>query len=198
MGFSATFGDAGRRLQDSKEKGGFDMYPVTFQFGFQKEFQYLSAGEFQALIEFIGLVGGLESGKLIPSVTLLNGFRFNKGGWEIGFGPSLRFVKKADGFYDNNGYLGERNEWHLSGEYFPAQMNDTSSIMPKNNPYPIISRLDSRGNVRLSAGLVFAVGKTFRSGYLNMPVNLYVSPRKEGWIAGFSFGFNIYKKPAVQ
>jgi hypothetical protein len=197
MGFSVTTGEAGKRLQDSKNIGGFDMYPATFQFGYQQEFQYLSAGNFQALVEFVPLIGGLESGQFIPSLTMLNGFRWSKSGWEFGFGPSFRLIKKADGFYDDQGYLGETGKWHLEEEYVSGNFLDTSNT-PLNNPYPIVSRLDSRGTPQLSTGLLFAFGKTFKSGYLNMPFNAYVSPRKEGWIIGASFGFNIYKKPKVQ
>ena len=65
------------------------------------------------------------------------------------------------------------------------------------NPNTIENRLDSRGFNTLSTSLFMGVGRTFKSGYLNIPVNLYVMPRKEGTIAGFSFGFNIYKKPKV-
>jgi len=56
----------------------------------------------------------------------------------------------------------------------------------------------SRGFGALSASLILSAGRTFKSGYLNIPVNIYVSPRKEGTVVGFSFGFNIYKKPKVQ
>jgi hypothetical protein len=200
MGASFAFGDAGTVLTAPEDEGGFNMYPMTFQFGWQQEKQYLTAGNFQALIEFVGLVGGLESGKFIPSVTVLNGFRMGKGGWEFGFGPSFRVVTKARGFFDERGIIGKPGEWHLEPDWSYAA-NDSSSVTseydPYNNPYSIVSRLDSRGSARLSTSMVFSFGKTFRSGYLNMPVNLYVSPRKEGTVVGFSFGFNIYRKPKV-
>ena len=44
------------------------------------------------------------------------------------------------------------------------------------------------------ANLIFAAGRTFRSGYLNVPVNVFVSPRKDGTVVGLSFGFNIQKR----
>ena len=69
--------------------------------------------------------------------------------------------------------------------------------LPAENPYTIENRLDSRGYGTLSTSLFMGIGRTFKSGYLNIPVNIYVLPRKEGTIAGFSFGFNIYKKPKV-
>ena len=45
--------------------------------------------------------------------------------------------------------------------------------------------------------LIVAIGKTFKSGYLNIPVNLYYSPKKGGSIIGLTFGFNIAKKPKI-
>ena len=78
MGASMTFGDNADVLRAPERQGGFNMYPVNFQIGWQFEKQYISAGDFQALVEFIPMVGGLESGRFIPSVTFLNGFRMGK------------------------------------------------------------------------------------------------------------------------
>ena len=193
MGGAYVFGKDAKVLQEpSKDKGGFDMYPVMFQFGWQKEWQYISAGNFQALVEFIPVITGLESGRIIPSANFMNGFRFGKGGWEMAFGASIRVIKKAEGFYGdgNNGTM--QDQW-----YQPNQMPKDTTGLPISG-YSITSRLDSRGTGTLSTGLILGIGKTFKSGYLNIPVNLYVVPRKEGTMVGFSFGFNIYKKPKVQ
>lgn len=197
MGFASTLGQAGEILSNpDKNKGGFDMFPVNFQFGWQQEVQYINSGNFQALIENIFLIGGLESGKFIPSYTPLLGFRFGKGAWEFGFGPTFRLVKKANGFYDKDGLMGSKGEWHLQNEWNP---NDSiGGLSPRQNPYNIESRLDSRGNTEISTGLVIAVGKTFRSGYLNIPVNIYVAPRKDGTTVGAMIGFNIQKKKKIQ
>ena len=197
MGFASTLGQAGEILSNpNKNKGGFDMFPVNFQFGWQQEVQYINSGNFQALIENIFLIGGLESGKFIPSYTPLLGFRFGKGAWEFGFGPTFRLVQKAKGFYDKDGLIGDKGEWHLQNEWNP---NDSiGGQAPKVNPYSIESRLDSRGSTEISTGLVIAVGKTFRSGYLNIPVNIYVAPRKDGTTVGAMIGFNIQKKKKVQ
>ncbi len=186
MGASMTFGDAAKVMAENERNGGYNMYPTNFQIGWQFEKQYLSAGDFQALVEFIPSIGGLESGKIIPSVTLLNGFRMGKAGWEFAFGPNFRVVNKADGFFDQNNTLGGgKNKWYLENDWKGSGAN----------PNDIVSRLDSRGEPTLSTSLFIGVGRTFKSGYLNIPVNFYVMPRKEGTIAGFSFGFNIYKKP---
>lgn len=178
MGFALSMGDIAKVETAGKAKGGFDMFPLSFEFGWQKEFQYISAGNFQALVENVFMISGLESGRFIPNYAPLLGFRFGKQAFEFGFGPTFRFVKKADGYFDEN------NVWHLENEWNQATPN----------PHEIISRLDSRGNTTLSTGLVIAVGKTFHSGYLNIPVNIFVTPSKDGTSVGGTFGFNIQKK----
>ena len=191
MGFSFATGDAANVLTAPESEGGYNMYPATFQFGWQKEWQYLSAGDFQALVEFIPMIGGLESGKFIPSMTFLNGFRMGKKGWEFAFGPSFRVVKKAQGFWGDGNNGTKNDQWYLTNEWYDSNLSE-------NNPYPITKRLDSRGSLTLSTSLFFGIGKTFKSGYLNIPVNVYVLPRKEGTVIGASFGFNLYRKPKVQ
>lgn len=192
MGGAMSFGDAAKVLAAKEGSGGFNMYPAMFQFGWQFEKQYLSAGNFQALVEAVGLIGGLESGRVIPSITLMNGFRFGKAGWEFGFGPSFRVIQKANGFFGDGKNGTVDGQWYLSQDW--GKINTTGGP----NPYTNTTRLDSRGFAALSASLVLSAGRTFRSGYLNIPVNVYVSPRKEGTVIGLSFGFNIIKKPSVQ
>ncbi|MFH2095085.1 MAG: hypothetical protein ABIJ16_05240 [Bacteroidota bacterium] len=179
MGATWITGPAGKRLETPLAEGGYNMYPVTSMFGYQHELQYLSAGEFQGLFEFLGTVNGLESGTLIPAFTFMNGCRFNNGGFEIGFGPSVRLIKTAKGYFDGN------NTWHLESE------------MPEDVTYQIEEQIDRRGDFRLSTSLMVAVGRTFKSGYLNIPVNIYFSPRKEGSITGISVGFNLARKPKL-
>ena len=199
MGLSYTMGNAGKILAEKdKTKGGFDMYPATFQFGWQQEFQYISAGNFQALVENIFLVGGLESGRFIPSYTPLLGFRFGKGGWEFGFGPTFRFIRKANGYYDKT------KTWNLASSWRPDSTNGFNQspgyydANKKYVPYTVMNRLDSRGASSLSTGLVIAVGKTFHSGYLNIPVNIYIAPRKDATTVGATFGFNVQRKKPVE
>lgn len=186
MGFSMPFGETREILKDENSNGGFDMYPTMFQFGWQQELQYLSAGNFQALIEGVFLLGGLESGRLIPSLSIINGFRFGKAGWEFGFGPSIRLIREAKGFKGDGKNGTENGKWYLEDEW--TEIGGASKL-----PYATSYRLDSRGEIKASASLIFAFGRTFKSGYLNIPVNIYVSPRKEGTTVGVSFGFNIRK-----
>ena len=191
MGASMTFGDAADVLTAKEGEGGFNMYPAMFNFGWQQEWQYLSSGNFQALIEGIFLLGGLESGKMIPSLSILNGFRVGKSGWEFAFGPSFRVIKKANGFFGDGLHGTTDGKWYYDGD-------PEYQYFYNPNFYSTEERLDSRGDNTLSTSLILAAGKTFKSGYLNIPVNVYVSPRKEGTIVGFSFGFNVYRKPKNQ
>ena len=174
-GFTYFTGEAGKVLQKKRSEGGYNSYPVMFQFGYQFEMQYLNEGNYQALFEFVPTISGFNQNIFIPSLTIMNGFRNNKNGWEIAFGPTLSIVNKAKGYYDAN------NVWHLEKDWAETA---------QKNPYSIERRLDSRGTSELQAGFIVAVGKTFKSGKLNIPLNLYVVPNKDGIRAGVSFGFN--------
>lgn len=173
-------GENGQRLSAPSSEGGFDAFPVMTMFGYQKEFQYLNSGNFQALFEFIPAINGLDQGLISPSFTFLHGFRSNKNGWEFAFGPTIGFVPKAEGFYDDEGKWVRVSEW-----------NETD---PNGKKLPIpgetMELLDSRGTYKFTSGFVFAIGKSFKSGRVNMPVNLYVVPSRKNWRVGLTFGFN--------
>lgn len=176
MGVSYISGAIGKRLSAPKSEGGYNMYPAMMMFGYQQEVQYLTAGYFQALVEMIFAVNGLESGMFAPSLMVMNGLRFNQVGLEFGVGPIIRASKMAKGYYDNAG------NWVMAGAV-PADMSHLK----------LEETIDSRGNLKLTTGMIIAVGKTFTSGYLNVPVNIFFSPRKEGNVYGLSFGFNVAK-----
>jgi len=176
MGFTMFTGTTADLLRKPEHEGGFDASPVMFQFGYQIETQYLNSGNFQALFEFIPTITGLDQGLFIPSLTILNGIRSNKSGWEFAFGPTVSLTKQADGYYQND-------EWvRITPEMDRSTINE-----------PITTRLDSRGDFAISPGFVFAVGKTFRSGKLNIPVNAFVIPGRDGVRFGVSFGYNSRK-----
>lgn len=174
--FGATFltGDIATIFSRPIDQGGFESYPVMFQFGYQFEVQYLNEGRFQGLFEFIPVINGLDQGKFIPSFALLHGMRDNKRGWELAFGPSIYLTQMAKGYYVDN-------EWHLA--------SDWKDTLP--NPHTLTRRLDSRGVPTVTSGFVVGIGKTFRSGKLNMPVNLFMVTSKHGMRYGFSMGFNV-------
>lgn len=65
-----------------------DVLPVITQFGWQFEKQWTAFDQGPvALNEFVLLVGGLDQGVIIPSITWLVGIR-TPGSFEIGVGPN--------------------------------------------------------------------------------------------------------------
>ncbi len=90
------------------------------QYGWQLETRFMESDEISGLVEWVFLVGGMERGLFLPSVSSLFGMRA-KSGFEGALGPNLS----------------------LTG-----------------------------------VGMVLAVGYTFTSGTLNIPVNLSFVPGK--------------------
>ena len=90
----------------------------------------------------------------------------------------------------------ENDNWRIDSEWrVPANLDTTSPWGGYlDNPHESYTRMDSRGVVRLQAGWVWALGKTFHSGYLNIPVNAFLSYNQNGYFLGLSMGFNITKK----
>ena len=174
MGFTYFTGQTGSILKGAKKDGGFNAYPMMFQFGYQFEVQYLNQGNFQALFEFIPIITGLDQGKFLPSISILNGMRSNISGWEFAFGPVFYLNKQAKGYLDND------NNWHFGDP--PASSNFSTEL-----------RFDSRGEPAFDAGFVFGIGKSFKSGKLNIPVNAFFIPRRDGHRFGLSMGFNAKK-----
>ncbi|MDP2175741.1 MAG: hypothetical protein Q8K70_07500 [Bacteroidota bacterium] len=175
VGFS---GVAAEVIQNKPNEGGYGSYPMMFQFGYQFEKQYLNEGNFQALIEFIPTITGLDQGRVIPSISFLNGLRNNVNGWEFAFGPTFNLTKMAKGFYENDANGNEK--WYLESD---------RDLFP-NKELSIVSRPDSRGNVYATAGFLFAFGKTFKSGKMNIPLNFFFIPSNNGARFGLSFGWN--------
>ncbi|MFT4663781.1 MAG: hypothetical protein ACI8YQ_002145 [Polaribacter sp.] len=179
MGATLFSGEAASIMESPESQGGMDARPLMFQFGYQFEVKYLNQGNFQALFEFIPMITGLDQGKFIPSFSFLNGMRNNQYGWEFAFGPNIAISRRADGYYDDNG------DWFLEDEWQATEPGES-------NPYDIEKRLDSRGDFNIVSGFVFAVGKTFRSGRLNIPVNAFFIPGKnESHRFGISVGYNV-------
>ena len=191
MGLSYVIGNSAKVLAANENLGGwgFNSPVILSQIGYQFEGSYLSAGNFQALVEGLIFINGIEKEMFSPSFALLNGFRSSKNGWEFGFGPTFRLTSMAEGYYigDSIGSTKEINvidDWRLRSEWDG----------PGSNPYTIRERTDKRGDIRLKTGWVWAIGRTFHSGYLNIPVNLFYSSGREGGFIGLSMGFNIAKK----
>ena len=158
----------------SHDPGGFGKSPAMTVIGYQYEKSYLYTGAVQAVFQTNFSLTGLDQQMGIPSLSLLNGFRTTKHGWEIGFGPIFRFKTVQDGYTDEAGNWVTKNE-----------NPDHSGVFS--------SRLDSRGDLTLQAGWLWAIGKSFKAGNMNIPVNLYAIPDNDGWLFGFSFGYALHK-----
>ena len=176
MGVTLFTGTTAKYLALKKIEGGYEAYPIMFQFGYQIELQYLTHGNFQALFEFLPTITGLGQGLFFPSLTFMQGLRHTKYGIEVAFGPTLGIAKIAKGFY-----IGEN--WYLRDEW----------VADYPNPYDIEKRMDSRGYYTGSAGFILGIGKTFKSGNLNIPINAYAVWRNNNLQFGLSFGFNVKK-----
>lgn len=169
IGFTFLTGDEAQIVKDKEEVGGFEGRPAYFQFGYQFEVSYLNAGRIQALFEIIPVISGVDQGLFIPSLTLLNGVRLNTNGLEFAVGPTFIMTRKAEGYYDESG------NW---------QFGDIPDGKAKKY------RLDSRGDPYLDTGFVVAVGKSFKSGKVNFPVNIFTVLKKKDLQFGLSLGFN--------
>lgn len=178
MGFTVFTGTNAAILNKPINSGGFEVTPILSQFGYQFEKQYLNEGKFQALVEFLPMVSGIDQGLFIPSLTVMNGLRNNINGFEFAIGPTFAISSRSKGYITNEG------EW--------VKLTETNAA-PTNSD--IEYRLDSKGDAYINTGLVLAAGKTIKSGKLNIPLNVYAVPGRNGWRFGFSFGFNAKKKP---
>jgi hypothetical protein len=181
MGYTFFTGEGARVLRRSESEGGYDRYPAFFQMGYQFEKQYLNEGNLQALFEFVPMISGLDQGLIIPSMTIFNGIRNNKNGLEFAVGPSVNISRE----YEK--YIYEDKYYHLD---------------ELKKEYPFVNseelereyKADSRGDFRLKSYIVLAAGYSFKSGNLNIPVNVYLVPSKDNLRFGLSVGFNTRKK----
>jgi len=183
----------------SKSQGGLDIFPAVSMIGYQLEAQYVGTDNFSALAEFILNVNGLEQGKFIPTLSILNGFRFGDSAWEFAFGPGFTLTKTSMGRFVDGDYQTQREyQDYWEGEFNPNSGESYNSHM--NNPdyldimNTMEETLDDRADVKGAFMFVMAFGRTFRSGALNIPVNIFYSSRGGGGIAGINIGFNVTKK----
>jgi hypothetical protein len=189
FGVAFLTGAAAEFVKRSKDDGGYGGYPAFFQFGYQFEKMYLNEGNLQAIFEFIPTISGVDQAHFIPSFTFMNGFRSAKNGWEFAFGPTITWTKAIDSYQDSS------SQWHFAKDYNPYHYDpatEQTSYVPL--PFPVVQRNHTKGDLIAKPGLIIAAGKTFKSGRLNMPLNVYVIPRKGAVQFGISYGFNAMKK----
>ena len=183
----------------SKAQGGLDIVPAVSMIGYQLEAQYVGTDNFSALAEFILNVNGLEQGKFMPTLSILNGFRFGSAGWEFAFGPGFTLSKTSNGFFDTEGYYGNAGDYISSDDWHSdyVQSQGYAANDYENFGYLMEETLDDRASVKGAFMFVMAFGRTFRAGALNIPVNIFYSSRQGGGIAGINVGFNVTKKKST-
>jgi hypothetical protein len=189
----------------SEQQGGLDIFPAVSMIGYQLEAQYVGTNNFSALAEFILNVSGLEQGQFLPTLSILNGFRFGDAGWEFAFGPGFTLSRTLRGSFDSNNNWESESEWN---NYWSSEFDydETSSISYNqqviahgNDPVNVAKLagmedwMHNDGAVRVSTMFLMAFGRTFKAGALNIPVNIFYSSRKGGGIAGVNVGFNVTK-----
>lgn len=210
LGYAFLVGDMYEYARRPVNEGGLDIFPGLSMIGYQFEKQYVGTENFSALLEGIFNFSGLEQGVIIPSFTLLNGFRFGKAGWEFAFGPSFNLRKISEGFFDTQNSFGRGadsyysyNDWNdyvneiysTDSSYFDEWGNflPPTPSEASGEEYYFDDQYDSRGGVKFGTTWVFGFGRTFTAGALNIPVNLFYSSSRGGGMIGASIGFNVQK-----
>ncbi len=81
---------------------------IYSQFGWQFEKRmFTTKTGISGMVEFLPMIGGIDMGKFIPSITALIGLR-NKKGIEVGVGPNVSIygVKTTNGYYKTSTNFG--------------------------------------------------------------------------------------------
>ena len=202
IGCSALTGSLNEFARRPESQGGLDIFPMTSMLGYQVEWQYVGTENFSALVECIFNITGMEQGRIIPSFDLLNGFRFGSSGWEIGLGPGFGLATTSKGFFDTENYLGKGKDFYFSESDWDAySFEQYGEITPLSSVYPNYSfstHFDTRGATQLNTFWIFAGGRTFRAGSLNIPVNIFYTNMHKGGYFGASVGFNVLKQKDKQ
>ncbi|NVK62958.1 MAG: hypothetical protein HWE22_00165 [Flavobacteriales bacterium] len=208
VGYAIMTGDLMEFALRPEGQGGLDIFPGVSMIGYQFEKQYIGTENFSALFEFIPNVSGLEQGRFIPTMSFLNGFRFGKAGWEFAFGPGIGLRQTTKGFFDTQGAFGNAGDYiseadwndYADRKYVDDPQFQVNGVYSRPAPsefvesYNFDSRFaDTRGRTQLTTSFLFALGRTFRAGSLNIPVNAFYSAKKDGGIVGINVGFNVIK-----
>lgn len=201
IGLAGMVGSLYEFATRKQENGGLEILPAVSMIGYQLEGQYVGTENFSALVEGIVNVSGLEQGQFIPSFTLMNGFRFGKGNWEFAFGPGFGLKRTKEGFFDEgNKFNGGADKFYSTEEVQSGSINgfavNTQTISTQYG-YALEKHAHTKGLTAINTSFVFAFGRTFQAGALNIPVNLFYSSQRGGGFAGVNVGFNVVKSKKV-
>lgn len=191
IGFAAMTGDVAEFATRPEIYGGLGIQPFTSMIGYQIEGQYVGTENFSALVEGIFNISGLEQSNFIPSVSLLNGFRFGKANWEFAFGPRFGVSSTSDGYLDKEGNYGPKGAYYNTTEWAANNFTNSNGELITNPGFE--RHFDKDGSKRLATSFLMAFGRTFQAGSLNIPVNVFYSSQKGGGFVGVNMGFNVQK-----
>ena len=117
-------GELSRRLEDE-----FDASPLITQFGWQFETAFFNSDHGTAgLVELIPLIGGLEQGLFLPSISGIIGLR-GKSGVEFGVGPNLSLAGAALVFATGTTIRSGSMNYPLNFAFVPSKEGARFSIM---------------------------------------------------------------------
>lgn len=112
-----------------KEEYNEDIRPFVSQFGWQFETRLftLESGT-SGLFEFVPLIGGLEQGKFLPSLSALVGIRSGKG-FEVGVGPNLTIGGAGLVFAVGGNYQTEGINFPVNLAFAPSKDGGRISVL---------------------------------------------------------------------
>ena len=193
IGFAYLTGTVNEFATRDTKYGGLGIQPFTSMIGYQIEGQYVGTENFSALVEGIINVSGLEQGQFVPSISLLNGFRFGKANWEFAFGPRFGISSTSQGFFDDQNIFSSNSRYFSESDWSQYAIQNNLNPVDPGNGYVFEKNFDRRGDKALATTFLIAFGRTFQAGALNIPVNLFYSSQKGGGYVGVNMGFNVQK-----
>jgi hypothetical protein len=193
IGFAYLTGTVNEFATRETKYGGLGIQPFTSMIGYQIEGQYVGTENFSALVEGIINVSGLEQGQFVPSISLLNGFRFGKANWEFAFGPRFGISSTSEGFFDDQNVFSSDSRYFSESDWSQYAIQNNLNPVDPGNGYVFEKNFDRRGDKALATTFLIAFGRTFQAGALNIPVNLFYSSQKGGGYVGVNMGFNVQK-----
>jgi hypothetical protein len=130
--------------------------PFITQFGWQFETRIFTLEDgTSGLFEFVPLVGGIEQGMFLPSVSAMFGIRGKKG-TEFAFGPNLSVTGAGM-------VLAVGSSFHSENVYFPINLALVPSVSRMEDQYDIINgtsqQVPTRTGVRVSLLIGFMTRK---------------------------------------
>jgi hypothetical protein len=124
IGLTAIGGKMAQKLDEN-----YDAFPLITQFGWQFEWRYFSIDDGPTgVVEFVPLIGGVEQGLFLPSLSVLFGMRSLKG-VEFGIGPNLSLSGAAivigAGVTKTTGHI----NWPINFSLVPSEKGVRFSIL---------------------------------------------------------------------